>query len=91
MLSHPSQTQHRCLDPVEKIRIDQCLAKCTGELIRMVYAGNNKQLPNIEVSPVLEIHRQLIIDSFQIGNIGSVSAEEMIPNFMHNMDLFSYK
>ena len=48
-------------------------------------------MPNIEVSYVLEIHRQLIIDSFQIGNIGSVSAEEMILNFMLNMDLFSYK
>ena len=92
---HPSQTQHQCLDPVDeettKIRIDQCLAKCTGELIRMVYASNNKPMPNIEVSSVLEIHRQLIIDSFQIGNIGSVSADEIILNFMLNMDLFSYK
>ena len=90
---HPSQTQHQCLDPVDeettKIMIDQCLAKCTGELIRMVYGSNNKPMPNIEVSSVLEIHRQLIIDSFQIGNIGSVSAEEMILNSMHNMDLFS--
>ena len=37
---HPSQTQHQCLDPVDeettKIRIDQCLAKCTGELIRIL-------------------------------------------------------
>ena len=92
---HPSQTQHQCLDPVDeettKIRIDQCLAKCTGELIRMVYVSNKKPMPNIEVSSVLEIHRQLIIDSFQIGNIGSVSEEEMILNFMLNMDLFSYK
>ena len=91
---NPNQTQHQCLDPVDeettKIRIDQCLAKCTGELIRMVYASNNKPMPNIEVSSVFEIHRQLIIDSFQIGNIGSVSAEEMTLNFMHNMDLFSY-
>ena len=45
----------------------------------------------MEVSSVLEIHRQLIIDSFQIGNVGSVNAEEMILNFMRNMDLFSYK
>ena len=36
---------------------------------------------HIEVSSVFEIHRQLIIDSFQIGNIGSVSADEMILNF----------
>ena len=35
--------------------------------------------------------KKLIIDSFQIGNIGSVSAEEIIINFMLNMDLFSYK
>ena len=94
-LYHPRQTQHRCLDPVDeettKIRIDPCLAKCTGELIRMVYASNNKQMPNIEVSSVLEIHRQLIIDSFHMGSIGSVCAEEMSLNFMHNMDLFSYK
>ena len=92
---HPSQTQHQCLDPVDEettnIRSDQCLAKCTDELIRMVYASNNKPMPNIEVSSVLEIHRQLIIDSFQIGNIGSVSAEEIILNFMFNMDLFFYK
>ena len=92
---HPSQTQHQCLDPVDqktaKIRIDPCLAKCTGELMKMVYVSNNKPMPNIEVSSVLEIHRQLIIDSFQIRNIGSVSAEEMILNFMLNMDLFSYK
>ena len=62
---HPSQTQHRCLDPVDeettKIRIDPCLAKCPVGLIRMVYASNNKPMPNIEVSSVLEIHRQLII------------------------------
>ena len=71
---HPSQTQHQCLDPVDEeitqIRIDQCLAKCAGELIRMVYASNNKPMPNIEVSSGLEIQRQLIIDSFQIRNIG---------------------
>ena len=89
---HPSQT---CLDPVDeettKIRIDQCLAKCTGELIRMVYVSNNKPMPNIELSSVLEIHRQLIIDSFQRGNIDSVSTEDMIINCMLNMDLFSYK
>ena len=92
---HLSQTQHQCLDPMDKettkIKINQCLAKCTGERIRMVYVSNNKPMPNIEVSSVLEIHRQLIIDSFQIGNIGSVSAEEMILNFMLNMYLFSYK
>ena len=52
---------------------------------------NNKPMPNIEACSVLQIHRQLIIDSFQIGNIGSVSAEEMILNFMRDMDLFSYK
>ena len=44
-------------------------------------------MPNIEVSSVLEIHRQLIIDSFRIGSIGYVSAEEMILNFMPNMDV----
>ena len=55
-----------------------------------MYVSNNKPVPNIEMIYVLEIHRQLIIDSFQIGNIGSVSAEEIILNFMHNMDLFSY-
>ena len=91
----PSQPNSTLIPgPVDKetdrIRIDQCLAKCTGELIRMVYASNNKPMPNIEVSYVLEIHRQLIIYSFQIGNIGSVSAEEMIINCMHNMDLLSY-
>ena len=95
MLYHPSQTQHRCLDPVAedtaRIRINPCLAKYTGELIRMVYVSNNKPMPNIEVRYVLEIHRRLIIESFQIGNIGSVSAEEMILNIMLNMDLFSYK
>ena len=85
-LYHPSQTQHLVDEEITKIRIDQCLAKCTGELIGMVYASNNKPMSNIEVSPVLEIHRQLIIDSFQIGNICSASAEEMILNFMHNMD-----
>ena len=69
-LYHPSQTQHRCMDPVDeetaRIRIDQFLAKCTVELIRMVYASNIKPMPNIKVSSVLEIHRQLIIDSLQI-------------------------
>ena len=44
-LYHHNQTQHRCLDPVDeettKIGIDPCLAKCTGELIRMVYVSNN--------------------------------------------------
>ena len=94
-LYHPSQIQHRCLDPVDedtaRIRIDQCLAKCTGELIIMVYVSNNKPMPNIEVSYVLEIHRHLIIDSFQIGNIASVSAVEVILNVILNMDLLSYK
>ena len=50
---HPRQTQHQFLDPVDKettnVRIDQCLAKCTGERIRMLYASNNKPMPNIEV------------------------------------------
>ena len=34
-LYHPSQTQYRCMDSVDeettRIRIDQCLAKCTGD------------------------------------------------------------
>ena len=91
-LYHPTQTQHRCLDPVDeettRIRIDQCLAKCTGELIRMVHASNNRTMPNI--SAVLEIHGQLIKDNFQLGNIGTVSTEEMIMNFMLNIDPFLY-
>ena len=93
-LYHPSQTQHRCLDPVDeettRIRIDQCLAKYTGELIRMVYASNNRTMPNIQVCTVLEIHGQLIKDNFQLGNIGTVSTEEMIMNFMLNIDPFLY-
>ena len=93
-LYHPNQTQHRCLDPVDeetaRIRIDQCLVKCTGELIRMVYASNNRTMPNIQVSSVLEIHGQLIIDDFQLGNIGTVKTEEMIMNFMLNIDPFHY-
>ena len=36
-LYHASQTQYRCLVPVDedtaRIRKDQCLAKCTGERI----------------------------------------------------------
>ena len=91
---HPSQTQHRCLDPMDeettRIRIDQCLAKCTGELIRMVYASNNRTMPNIEVSSELEIHGQLIKYNFQLGNIGTVSTEDMIMNFMLNIDPFLY-
>ena len=77
-LYHPSQTKHPCLNPVDE-------EKCTGELIRMFYASNNKLMPNIAVKSVLELHRQLII------YIGSVIAEEIILHFMHNMDLFSYK
>ena len=91
---HHSQTQHRYLDPMDeettRISIDQCLAKCTGELIRMVYASNNRTMPNIEVSAVLEIYGQLIKDNFQLGNIGTVSTEEMIMNFMLNIDAFLY-
>ena len=68
-LYHPIQTQHRYLDPVDEettmIRIYHCLAKCTGKLIRMVYASNNRTMPNIQVSSVLEIHGQLIKDNFQ--------------------------
>ena len=93
-LYHLTQTQHRCLDPVDeettRIRIDQCLAKCTGELIRMVYASNNRTMQNIQVSAVLEIHGHLIKDNFQLGNIGTVSTEEMIMNFMLNIDPFHY-
>ena len=63
-LYHPSQTQHRCMDPVDeettRIGIDQCLVKYTGEPIRMVYASNNRTMPNIQVGSVLEIHGQLI-------------------------------
>ena len=44
-LYHSSQTQHRCLYPVDEettgIRIDQCWANWTGELLRMVCTCNN--------------------------------------------------
>ena len=88
-LYHPIQTQHRCLDPVDKetarmIRINQC------ELIRMVYTSNNRTMPYIQVSSVLEIHGQLFKDNFQLGNIGTVSTEEIIMNFILNIDLFLY-
>ena len=33
-------------------------------------------MPNFDVSYVLEIHKQLLIDSFQIGNICSVSEDD---------------
>ena len=72
------------------IKIDQCSAKCTGELNRMVYASNNRTMPNIQVSSVLEILGQLIKVNFQLGNIGTVSTEEMIMNFMLNIDPFLY-
>ena len=88
-LYHHSQTQHRCLDPVDeettRIRVHQCLEKCTGEQIRMVYASNNRTIPNSQVSSVLEIHGQLIKDNFQLGNIGTVST-----NFILNIDPFLY-
>ena len=94
-LYHPCQTQQCCLDHVDEdtawTRIGQCLAKCTGELVRMVHVSNNKPMQHIEVSSVLKIHRQFVIDSFQIRNIGSISAEEMILDIMLNMDLFSYQ
>ena len=52
-LYHLSQTQHRCMYPMDeettRIRIDQCLAKCPGELVRIVYASNNRTIPNIQV------------------------------------------
>ena len=73
-----------------RIRIDQCLTKCTGELIRMVYASNNRTMPTIQVSSVLEIHGQLIKDNFQLGNIGTVSTEEITMNFMLNIEPFLY-
>ena len=69
---------------------DQCFAICTGELIRMVYASNNRTMPTIQVSSVLEIYGQLIKDNFQLGNIGNVGTEEMIMNFMLNIDPFHY-
>ena len=79
-LYYHSQTRHRCLDPVDeettRIRIDQCLAKCTGELIRMVYASNNRTMSNIQVSSILEIHGQLIKDNFQLGNIGTLAQKK---------------
>ena len=75
-------------EEITRIRIDPCLAKCTGELIIMVYASNNRTMPNIQVSSVLEIHGHLIIDNFQLGNIGTVSTEEMMMNFMLNIDPF---
>ena len=93
-LYHPSQNQHRCLDSVDEeitiIRIDQRLAECSGEVIRMMYASNNRTMPNIQVSSVLEIHGQLIIDNFYLGNICTISTEEMIMNFMLNIDPFFY-
>ena len=52
-------------------------------MLRLVYGI---PMPNIEVNTVLVIHRQLIIDNFQIENIGFASAEEIILKFMHNMD-----
>ena len=91
-LYHPSQTQHRCQDPVDegttRIRVDQCLAKCAGELIRMLYASNKLTMSNIQVCSVLEIHEQLIKDNFQLGNICTVSTEELIMNFMLNINPF---
>ena len=58
-LYHPSQTQHRCLDPVDEVTTTIRIDQCTSELLRMSYVSNTKPMPNIEVSSVLEIHRQL--------------------------------
>ena len=81
---HHSQTQQ------QKSGSTSVWPNVTGELIRMVYASNNKPMPNIEVSSDARNTQTINYRQFQIGNIGSVSAEEMILNFMHNMDLFSY-
>ena len=65
---NPQPMPGPCIDIVDeettRIRIDQYLEKCIVELIRMVYASNNKPMPNVQVSTVLEIHGQSIIANF---------------------------
>ena len=92
---HPSQTQHSCLEEVSKEdrtdRIKNVISQCTSGMINMVFACNGKPIPSVDVEAVKALYGTEIIDKTKQGTFSNVDSENMVINFLSNVELFHTK
>ena len=93
--SHPSQTQHSCLEEVSEEdrteRIKHAISQCTSGMINMVFACNGRPIPSVDVVAVKAMYGTEIIEKTKLGTFSNVDSEDMVLNFLSNVELFHTK
>ena len=93
--SHPSQTQHSCLEEVSEEdrteRIKHAISQCTSGMINMVFACNGRPIPSVDVVAVKAMYGTEIIEKTKLGTFSNVDSEDMVLNFFSNVELFHTK
>ena len=88
--SHPSQTQHSCLEEViDEDRTDglkHVISLCTSGVINMVCACNGRPIPSVDVETVKVMYETEIIEKTKIGTFTNVDSEDMVMNCLSNVE-----
>ena len=91
--SHPSQTRHSYLEEVGKEdrteRIKHSISQCTSGMISMLFACNGRPISSADVEAMKAMYGTEIID--KIGTFSNVDSEDMVMNFLSNVELFHTK
>ena len=93
--SHPSQTQHSCLEEVsEEDRtyiIKHAISQCTSGMINMVFACYGRHISSVDVEAVKAMYGTEIIEKTKLGTFSNVDSEDMVMNFLSNVELYHTK
>ena len=93
--AHPSQTQHSCLEEVSEEdrtdRIKHVISQCTSDMINMVFACNGRPISSVDVEAVKAMYGTEIIEKTTLGTFSNVDSEDMVMNFLFNVELFHTK
>ena len=84
--SHPSQTQHSCLEEVsEEDRtyiIKHAISQCRSGMINMVCACNGRLIPSVDVEAAKAMYGTEIIEKTQLRTFSNVDSDDMVMNFL---------
>ena len=93
--SHPSQTQHSCLEEVSEedrtYRIKHGISPCACGMINMVFACNGRPIPYVDVVAVKAMYGTEIIEYTKLETFSKVDSEDMVMYFYLMLNYFTPK
>lgn len=79
-----SQKYHTCLTPSET-HFQECLNKCSEELVILVFKLNGRAMPPVDIKEVKVCHGWEMKEKFMRQEIGTVDSENLVQNLMNSV------